>query len=407
MVLTDSRSRDFRQQQMRGLPGATVLQVLPALNETPAARAAVDTAVALLRSGARVIVASEDGPLNSELQGLGGEWVRLVTEGANPLTASRNTRTLTSLVQAERVDLIHALGVGPSRSAVGLKKRAGVWVVHSYDGADLNRFYRDRSYARALLAGDRVIVPSHYVADQVATRHQVPREKLAVIPRRIEGTRFDPPAISPERAMVLRRGWKIVRGQRVVLVPGRIDPAKGQLTMVEVARMLTNGGLRGVIFVLAGDNRQHFEYARKIATQAEAHGVAHLIRQIGACPDMAGAYLASDFVAIPQIEPPAFPLAAAEAMAMGRPVIATNVGAIPEIVLAPPQVQEAERTGWLAEPDDALSFARAIAAALAAEAWAYNAIGTHARHLAARFFMPTRTAAATLALYARLFEGRG
>ena len=92
---------------------------------------------------------------------------------------------------------------------------------------------------------------------------------------------------------------------------------------------------------------------------------------------------------------------------MGRPVIATNVGAIPEIVLAPPQVQEAERTGWLAEPDDALSFARAIAAALAAEAWSYNAIGTQARHLAAKFFMPARTAAATLALYARLFEGRG
>ena len=65
---------------MRGLPGATVLQILPALAETPAARAAVDLAVALLRSGARVIVAAEDGPLNSELQGLGGEWVRLVTE---------------------------------------------------------------------------------------------------------------------------------------------------------------------------------------------------------------------------------------------------------------------------------------------------------------------------------------
>ena len=55
----------------------------------------------------------------------------------------------------------------------------------------------------------------------------------------------------------------------------------------------------------AGDNREHFDYARRIAEQAEAHGVAHLIRQIGLCSDMAGAYLASDFVAVPQIEPPA------------------------------------------------------------------------------------------------------
>src|SRR4051812_47128437 len=151
----------------RGLPGATVLQILPALTETPAARAAVDVAVALLRSGARVIVASEDGPLNSELQGIGGEWVRLATDGANPLTLSRNARTLAQLVLTERVDLIHALGIGASRSAAGLKKRAGVWLVHSYASSDLHRTSRDKSYSRALLGGDCVIVPSHYVADQL------------------------------------------------------------------------------------------------------------------------------------------------------------------------------------------------------------------------------------------------
>ena len=207
--------------------------------------------------------------------------------------------------------------------------------------------------------------------------------------------------------MVLRRGWKIGRGQRVILVPGRIDPAKGQLTLVEAARILTNGGLRGVVFVLAGDNREHFDYAKQIAAQAEAHGVAHLIRQIGVCPDMAGAYLATDFVAVPQIEPPAFPLATAEAMAMGRPVIASNVGALPEIVQAPPHVLESARTGWLSEPDDAVSFARAIASALSAEASTYSAIGTRARRLANQYFMPMRTAAGALSLYANLFEGRG
>jgi glycosyltransferase involved in cell wall biosynthesis len=396
-----------RPKVVRGLPGATVLHIIPVLAETPAARASVDTAAALLRSGARVIVAAEDGPLNSELQGLGGEWIRLVTESANPIATSRNARTIANLVATERVDLVHAVGIGASRSAAALKKRAGVWLVHSYATADLARPYRDRAYSRALSAGDRVIVPSQYVADQVAARHQVPREKLAVISRRIDGARFDPPAISPERAMVLRRGWKIGRGQRVVLMPGRIDPAKGQLTLVEAARVLTNGGLRGVVFVLAGDNRQHFDYAKKIAAQAEAHGVAHLIRQIGVCPDMAGAYLATDFVAIPQIEPPAFPLAAAEAMAMARPVIATNVGALPEIVLAPPNVLESARTGWLAEPDDPVSFARAIAAALSVEASTYGAIGTRARRLANQFFAPARTAAAALDLYANLFEGRG
>ena len=392
---------------VRGLPGATVLHILPSLTETPAARAAVDVAVALLRSGARVIVASEDGPLNGELQGLGGEWVRLVSDTTNPLSVTRNSRTVANLVSTERVDLVHAVGIGASRAASSLKKRAGVWLVHSYVTAELKRPARDRAYSRALVSGDCVIVPSQYIAGQVAARHEVPHEKLAVISRRIDGARFDPAAISPERALVLRRGWKIGRGQRVILVPGRIDPAKGQDTLVEAARILTNGGLRGVVFVLAGDNREHFDYAKKIAAQAEAHGVAHLIRQVGLCSDMAGAYLASDFVAIPQIEPPAFPLAAAEAMAMARPVIATSVGALPEVVQIPPHVLEPMRTGWLAEPDDPVSFSRAIAAAVSAEASAYDVIGTRARRLANQFFTPARTAASALGLYARLFEGRG
>ena len=50
---------------------------------------------------------------------------------------------------------------------------------------------------------------------------------------------------------------------------------------------------------------------------------------------------------VPAIEPQTFGRAAAEALAMGRPVVASAVGALPEIVLAPPHVPADERTGWL------------------------------------------------------------
>jgi glycosyltransferase involved in cell wall biosynthesis len=390
----------------RGLPGATVLQIVPALVESGSARAAVDVAFALLRSGARVIVAGEEGPLNTELQGLGGEWVRLVNETGNPITLKRNAGTISDLITAERVDLVHAHGVGASHiAASALKKRTGIPLVHSYAEEDLARPGRDKSYSRALAAGERTIAPSGYVADLITRRHEIPDGKLVVIPRRIDAARFDPAAVSPERAVVLRRGWKIGRGQRVILVPGRIDPANGQLTLVETARILVNGGLRGVVFVLAGDNRQHFDYARKIAAQAEAHGVAPLIRQIGICSDMAGAYTACDFVAIPQLEPPTFALTAAESMAMARPVIASNVGALPEIVLAPPHVGEGARTGWLAEPDDPFSFARALASALAIDHPLYTLIGARARRMASHLFTPSRVAATTLGLYGGLLDG--
>ena len=63
----------------RRLPGATVLQIVPALTDEAAARAAVNVASALLRSGARAMVAGGPGMLVGQLQALGGEWVQFAS----------------------------------------------------------------------------------------------------------------------------------------------------------------------------------------------------------------------------------------------------------------------------------------------------------------------------------------
>ncbi|MCZ7659869.1 MAG: hypothetical protein M5U07_19330 [Xanthobacteraceae bacterium] len=158
----------------------------------------------------------------------------------------------------------------------------------------------NKPYGRALALGDRILAPSRYVAAAIAARHRLAADRTVVIPDRIDTSRFDPAAVSPERAMVLRRGWKIGRGERVVLVPGRLDPTRGQLTAVEAVRILVNGGLRNVVFILAGDPRAHADHAQAVAAQAEALGVAALVRQVGICTDMPGAYRAADFVLVPR-----------------------------------------------------------------------------------------------------------
>jgi glycosyltransferase involved in cell wall biosynthesis len=386
----------------RSLPGATIVQIIPSLGDEPVARAAVEAAIALLRSGARVLTMGEEGPLVAELQGLGGEYTRLATDTTNPLTLRHNTKLIADLVASERVDLIHAHGIGASRSAAPLKKGAGLWLVHSYAPADLARRWRNKAYGRALALADRIIVPSHYVGELMTIRHQLRAERAIVIPDRIDTTRFDPAAVSPERALVLRRGWKIARGERVILVPSRLDPAKGQTNVIEAARVLVNGGLRGVAFILAGDTRANAEHAQQVAAQAEAQGVAELVRPIGVCTDMPGAYRAADFVLIPHVEPPTFSRATAEAMAMARPVIASAIGAIAELVQAEP----CGRTGWLVPPDDPVALARAIAEALTVDPHSYRSMAVQARKRAEYFFSPVRIAAATLGVYAGLLEGR-
>jgi glycosyltransferase involved in cell wall biosynthesis len=389
----------------RTLPGATVLQIVPALVEEQHARMAVDTAFALLRSGARAIIAGGDGPLVSEVQAFGAEWVRLDCETDNPLRLRAGTRRLIEYIAAERVDLVHARGEGATRTAAGARARSGIWLVHSYVHAASPPRWRDKLYGRALATGDRIIAPSAYLAERLIERHPVERERVVVIPRRVDTEVFDPAAVLPARITALRRAWKIRRGERVVLVPGRIEPRRGEFDLVDAVRVLVNGGLHDTVFVLAGDDRTYPDYAAAISEHARSQGVGHIVRRVGACADMPAAYAVADLVFVPAVEPPTFALVAAEALAMERPVIAPAVGALPELVLAPPHVPEESRLGWLTEPDDPVALARTLAAAEATGEAELRAMGLRGRRFAQATVSPAHVAASTLALYSTLFEG--
>jgi glycosyltransferase involved in cell wall biosynthesis len=393
-----------RRVAPRTLPGATVLQIVRSLADDEPARATVDVALALLRSGARAIVAGADGPLVSELQGIGGEWIRLAGATHNPLSARRNVRTLEEFVATERVDIVHARGVAATLSGAAVSTTTGTWLVSSYGGpAGAHRWY-ERGYGRALAGSARVIAHSAYVANDLMARHKVDPERVTVIPRRIDTQVFDPAQINPARVATVRRAWKMGRGARVFLVPGRLDPRKGQLTVVDAARMLVTGGLKDVVFVFAGDDRPDAEYAQMITSHAAAQGIGTMIRRVGTCRDMPAAYAASDIVIIPAIEAPTFGRAAAEAFAMGRPVVASAVGALPEIVRAPPAVPERERIGWLCAPGDPIDLARAIADAVETDTATRRAIAAAAYRFARDTFSPAHIAARTLAVYAALLR---
>lgn len=402
-----SQSAPQNGARPRSLPGATVLQIVPVLNEADVARAAVDVARALLRSGTRAIIAGRDGPLVSELQNSGAEWVHLDTTTANPLRLRANGRVIRDLVASERIDVIHARCRSALLSTSPFRPKSPAWLVASEIHPLAQPLRTDRRTARAVRMVDRLVAPSRFLARAFVEECGISETQITVIPLRIDTARFDPSAVSRERAAVLRRSWKVMPDERLILVPGRIDPVKGQLTLVETVRILVNGGMRKTVFILAGDAHAHPDYVRAIRERAKAQGVAHLIRLIGACSDMPAAYVAVDFVALPAAEPPSIAVSAAEALAMARPVIASRIGALPEIVLGPPSASESVRTGWLTPPDDPFALAQAVASALAVDANAYRDISRRARHLAETQFTPTHIAAGTLAVYTSLLEGRG
>jgi glycosyltransferase involved in cell wall biosynthesis len=385
----------------RTLAGATILQIVPALREEPAARTAVDVANALLQSGARALIAAENGPLAEDLRACGGEWVPLVNATINPFKLRSCAHRLERLIASERVDIVHAQSIGGAWAANMAATQIAVWLVTTL--ADVPAVSGLRAYwASALARGDRVITPSNFAAAPVMKRFDLPRERLTVIPRSIDTATFDPAAVDSARIDALRETWRVPPNSRIVLVPGRVAPWNGQLMLPEIARILLDSGMRDFLFVMAGEHHTYRKYARFIAEQAKAKGIAAFIRFTGHCRDMPAAFAASDIVLVPAIEPPVLGRVVAEAQAMGRPAVTSNIGILPEHVVTPPEMPEDVRTGWLAEPGDAADFARALGISFSLDATAYRAMAARARQFAEYMFSPRSIAVATRAVYTSL-----
>ena len=143
-------------------------------------------------------------------------------------------------------------------------------------------------------------------------------------------------------------------------------------------------------------------YAKSLRRQALMRGIDAVCRIIGPCADMPAALAAADVVAVPALEPPLTGRVAAQAQAMGRPVVASDIGALPETVLCPPRMDEDIRTGWLVPPGNADELARAVASALALDVTAYRALSARARQFAEFAFSSQSVAEAIRGVYTSL-----
>jgi glycosyltransferase involved in cell wall biosynthesis len=386
----------------RSLVGATILQLIPALGDDPVSHAAVDIALTLLQSGARAIIAGEGGLLVGELRAFGGEWLAMSNDTINPLRIRGNTRKLAQLIASERIDIIHAHSAGGAWSAISATKHMPVFLVTSLPDRLPGHSWPGNLIDGSLARGDRVIAPSTFVSRAMIERYKIPPERITVIPRAVDTATFSPAAVSADRVAALRRTWGVLPQMRVVLVPGRIASWNGQLIMIDAARLMVANGDRNIVFVFAGDDRVEPNYTRALRRRARMHGIDTLCRMVGHCEDMPAAYAAADVVVVPALESPLSGRAAAEAQAMGRPVVVSTVGVLPENMLGPPRMPDNLRTGWLVRPGNVADLARAATQALSLNATAYEALSARARQFAEFMFSPQSVAEAIRGVYTSL-----
>ncbi len=400
-----SMSDDIAETRVlpRTLAGATVLQIIPALHDSAVARATVDIARALIHAGARSIVGAERGVLVDELKSFGGEWLPFESATLHPWRLRSNAERLAMFLEDERVDIVHAKGIGAAWSAVRAIAGGATRLVTELPDLRRSRMWFATVYLGAVSRGHRIISRSQYNAMPMIRRYDIPPERISVIPRSIDIKSFDPTIVDPTRVAALRQTWGIPSGARIVMTPGRVAPWNGQIHLVETARLLGESG-RSLTYVLVGDDRRHPRYVQAIMKKARAAGVDALFRIAGHVADMPAVYAAADVVVVPCVAAPVYGRVVAEAQAMARPVIASAIGPLPENLLAPPRMPDELRTGWLVPPRNPAELAHAVEEVLSLDAAAYRAVAARARQYAEFMFTPERLAAATLAVYSSVLE---
>ncbi len=388
------------------LAGQTVLQIIPSLDAGGAERTTVDIAGALAEAGARALVASAGGRLVSELQARGGIWIPFPADSKNPLSMAWNVARLARLIRLERPALVHARSRAPAWVALGATRLTGTPFVTTFHGSYGGTSALKLRYNSVMARGDVVIANSAYTRGLITGHYPWAEPQIEVIHRGTDLRQFSPQAVGPARVEALRADWGIEADERVVLLAARLTGWKGHRVLIEAAALLKRQGLEGTVFILAGDLQRRQRYRAELDAAIAAAGLQGIVRRVGHCSDMPAAFKAASVVAVPSTKPEAFGRSAVEAQAMGTPVVVTDLGAVPETVLASPRVPPEARTGWCVPPDDAPALAAALGEALALGASARDAMARRARAHVAGLFSLEGMQSSTLEVYRAVIGGR-
>jgi glycosyltransferase involved in cell wall biosynthesis len=395
---------DSRVETARRLP--VVLQVLPSLDVGGGGveRSAIDVAEALVLAGKKVVVASEGGRQVCELERRGAKHIELPLSSKSPFVIRQNINRLRDVIAREGIQLVHARSRAPAWSAHAAAAASGVPFMTTFHGTYNfgTGFFGNlkKKYNAIMTRGDAVIANSQFIADHIAANYDVPAARVHVIPRGIDTARFDAEGFNVNRIIELASRWRVPDGNAIVMLPGRLTRWKGQLLFVEaLARLKSRMGPDDfrVTGLLVGSDQGREAYRRELEECIYENGLGGDIRIVGHCADMPAAYMMSNVVVSASTDPEAFGRVVAEAQAMGRPVVVADHGGASE------QVIEGV-TGWRFTPGDPQAMAEALEIALA--------IGDNARALLAECaaehvranFAKSGMCAATLRVYADLFE---
>jgi glycosyltransferase involved in cell wall biosynthesis len=298
------------------------------------------------------VLCPREGPLldESRKMGMKGVAVRYHSYWSKkPYLFLKTMRELTRLVTSNEVDIIHLNHQFLINFSVLTSFFTRRPLICHCRGIEGDRFMN--RYKRWFNKATRIIAVSHAAAANLA-EYGVRPEKIQVIHDGIDVSRFNGSA----RSNVLRREYSFSDDDFVIGYVGRPEPEKGLEDLLVAAREVCMREKNVRLAVVGEPMLPGRDYIGELKQLASHLGLNGKVVFTGFRDDVPEVYRDLDLMVLPTWRD-AFPNVLLEAMASRVPVIATNVGGIPEIV-------KNGETGTLIEPKDIQGLTKAIVSSI-------------------------------------------
>lgn len=262
-------------------------------------------------------------------------------------------------------DILHIEWIYPDAFAVAkfVKKRGikTIGVVHGNEAIEyFGPVKRRKRYSEAFSRLDHVIVVSEDLKLKLIKKYSVEPQKISVIVNGVDVKKF--PLMEKKWA---RQQLKIPVDRTIGVCVARLSEEKDLHILIQVAARLKQ---ESPMIYIVGEG----PLRKKLEALVESLEIQDKIKLVGAVAhdDVATWLNAADFFYLPS-QREGCPVVVHEALACGVPIIATAVGAIPDLI-------RDDRYGLLCEPDNVTAFAEIMKKAMSMK-WDRNTISAYGR----------------------------
>ena len=333
-----------------------ILQIIPNMEIGGAERTVLEITSFLKDTEFSSLVLTSGGKLIGELEKENIEVIKLKIDKKNPYSIIKNFFLFIKIFREKKIDLIHVRSRAPAWSAIFAAKKIGIPVLTTWHGHVSNSSFIKKIYNSIMLKGDAVIANSAYTAERISKIYNIGLNKIDIISRGVNVESFKRSKFSNIEISNMKKMWSVDDNKIIILFPARLTRWKGHLVTIEAINLLKKEKFFDhVIFLFAGEKAGAENYIKKLNSIITKFKLQENIKLVERIENMPLAYLASDIVLSPSIEPEPFGRIPIEAQAAGKTIIASDHGAVKDTIK-----NGNNFTGFKVKPNDPQALSIAI-----------------------------------------------